>query len=559
MLLLKDIVVMFSLAVLVALVCHRLRIPTVVGLIVTGVIAGPHGLGLTTEIDAVEMLAEIGVIFLLFTIGLEFSIASIAHVKRLFFVGGPLQVAFTVLAVFGCGIALGVSMQLAVLFGMIAALSSTAIILRLLQERAEITSPQGKGAMAILIFQDIAFVPMMLVIPFLAGVDSSNVWREVALLVGKVAVIWLVIGLAAPRLVPRVLTRIARTRSNELFLLSIGVVCFFVAWLTSLAGLSLALGAFLAGLLLSDSEHSHRALENVLPFRDVFSSFFFVSMGMLLDAGYVMENLATVLSMTLAVMALKAVVTTGVMLTVGLPYRVSLMTGLSLAQAGEFSLLLLSAALGVSLLDGDTYQFVLAVCLFSMAAAPFVVNAALRLADFGVRFPLPVRVREGRYFVSGAAEEGMRDHIVIVGYGVIGAMVGHSARLCEIQYQAIEISFDIVQEQRARGVPIFFGDATQEASLMKANIKEARVCVVAIPDPTGAARVVALARRLNPDVEIVARVRYVRDMAKLYALGANEIVSEETEASIKIFTVVLEKFGVAPDVIEGFGGIPHRR
>ncbi|MCI0451699.1 MAG: NAD-binding protein, partial [Candidatus Latescibacteria bacterium] len=260
-----------------------------------------------------------------------------------------------------------------------------------------------------------------------------------------------------------------------------------------------------------------------------------------------------------AAIGLKAAVTTGVMMAVGSPYRIATLTGLSLAQAGEFSLLLLSAALGISLVDRDMYQFVLAVCLFTMAVAPFIVNGAHRLADLGARAPLPIKVREGRYFVSGDTEERMHDHIVIVGYGVIGAMVGHSAKLCDIPYQVIEVSYDIVQEQRARGVPIFFGDATQEASLVKANVKQARVCVVAIPDPTGAARVVSLARRLNPGVHIVARIRYVRDIARLYALGANEVVSEETEASIKIFSVVLEKFDVDPDVIEGFGGVPQRR
>ncbi len=559
MLLLKDIVVMFGLAVAVAVLCHRLKIPTVVGLILTGVIAGPHGLGLTTEIDAVEMLAEIGVIFLLFTIGLEFSIASIRQVKRLFFLGGPLQVGLTALVATGLCVILAVPIQQAILFGLVASLSSTAIILRLLQERSTLTSPHGKGAMAILIFQDIAFVPMMLVIPFLVGMGGDDVWRDVGGLVAKVAVIWFAVGVGAPRLVPRLMTGIARTQSNELFLLSLGVLCFFVAWLTSLAGLSLALGAFLAGLILSDSEHSHRALENVLPFRDVFSAFFFVSMGMLLDAGYVSAHLPAILATAAALMVIKALVTGGVMLGVGLPFRVSAMTGLSLAQAGEFSLLLLSAALAVGLVDDNAYQFVLAVCLFTMAAAPFVVMGAARLADLGARLPLPVRVREGRYYVADDADEGLQDHIVVVGYGVIGAMVGHSAKLCDIRYEAIEISYDIVQEQRERGVPIFYGDATQEASLLKANIKSARVCVVAIPDPTGAAHVVALARRLNPDVVIVARVRYVRDMARLYGLGANEVVSEETEASIKIFTVVLEKFGVDPDVIEGFGGIPQRR
>lgn len=557
--LLKDIFVIFGLAVGVALICHRFRIPPVVGLIITGVIAGPHGLGLTTEAEAVKQLAEVGVIFLLFTIGLEFSIDSIRLVKRLFFVGGPLQVFGTAGIVFGLALARGAGVPLAILIGLTASLSSTAIILKLLQDRSELTSPHGKGTMAILIFQDIAFVPMMLVIPFLAGQGTENMWAQVGWLVVKVAIIWLAVAFAAPRLVPRLLTYIARTQSNELFLLSTGVLCFAVAWLTSLAGLSLALGAFLAGLILSDSEHSHRTLENILPFRDVFSSFFFISMGMLLDARYVAAHAPEVLLGTAAVIVIKGLVTTGVMEMLGLPYRVSALTGISLAQTGEFSLILLSAGLAAGLLSEGDYQFVLAACLFSMVTAPFLVSVAHLLTDLAARTPMPTKLREGRYFVHGDATQRPTDHIVIVGYGVIGAMVGHSARLCNIPYEAIELNYDMVRMQQQRGVPIFYGDATQEASLLKANIRAARVLVVAIPDPNGTQRVVALARRLNPGVDIVTRTRYVRDMARLYALGANDIVSEEVEASIKIFSVVLEKYGVAPDVIEGFGGVTHRQ
>jgi K+:H+ antiporter len=556
--LLKDIFIIFGLAVAVALVCHRLRIPPVVGLIITGVIAGPHGLRLTSEPEAVQTLADIGIIFLLFTIGLEFSVDSIRHVKRLFFVGGPAQVLLTAGVVCLLALASGVEPTHAVFLGMLASLSSTAIILKLLQDRSEITSAHGKGTMAILIFQDIAFVPMMLLIPVLVGGSETNVWRDIGILAVKAVVIWLTIGIAAPRLVPRLLTYVARTQSKELFLLSVGTLCFTVAWLTSLAGLSLALGAFLAGMILSDSEHSHRTLENVLPFRDVFSSFFFVSVGMLLDMRYVSAHVPALLAATLVLIVVKAVVSSGVMLGLGLPYRVSALTGLGLAQTGEFSLLLLTTGFAAGLVDDNGYQFVLAVCLFSMSAAPFLVSAAHRITDFAVRTPMPVKMREGRYFVTADADDRLRDHIVIVGYGVIGAMVGHSARLCDIPYEAIELNYDMVREQRDRGVPIFYGDATQEASLIKANIARARVLVVAIPDPIGTDRVVALGRRLNPTVEIVARVRYVRDMARLYTLGANEIVSEEVEASIKIFSTVLEKYGVASDVIEGFGGVSHR-
>jgi len=453
----------------------------------------------------------------------------------------------------------GFSLSASVLLGLLASLSSTAIILKLLQSRSEITSPQGKGTLAILIFQDIAFVPMMLSIPFLAGRAEGSPWLSIALLLLKVVVIWLVIWLVAPRLVPRMLTAIARTGSNELFLLSIGVICFAVAWATSLLGLSLALGAFLAGLILSDSEHSHRTLENALPFRDAFSSFFFVSIGMLLDSRYVANHAVTLLAATLLLIVLKALVSTGVMLGVGLPFRVSALTGMSLAQTGEFSLLVLAAGFTAGIFDNDQYQMILAVCLFSMVAAPVLVGLQHRVSELAARLPMPTAMREGHYFIAGEPDPKLVDHIVIAGYGVIGAMVGHSARLCNIPYDTIELDYEIVREQSERGVPIFYGDATQEASLIKANLPAARVFVVAIPDPTGAARAVSLARRINPKVHIVARVRYVRDMARLYQLGANEIVSEEVEASIKIFSAVLSHYGVADEVIREFGGVAPPR
>jgi monovalent cation:H+ antiporter-2, CPA2 family len=556
--LLKDIFIIFGVAVAVAFLCHRLRIPTIVGLIAAGVIAGPYGLGLVHDTHAVEQLAEIGVIFLLFTIGLEFSIESITRVKRLFFVGGPLQVLGTAVPVFLLMRLAGYDVPASILVGLLGSISSTAIVLRLLQARSELTSPQGKGTMAILIFQDIAFVPMMLAVPFLAGHTQGAPWLQGALLLVKVIGIWLVIWLVAPRLVPRVLGAIARTGSNELFLLSIGVLCFAVAFATSLLGMSLALGAFLAGLILSDSEHSHRTLENVLPFRDAFSSFFFVSIGMLLDSRYVADNALMLVSVTLLFILIKGFASTLVMLAVGLPHRVSTLTGLSLAHAGEFSLLVLAAGLAAGVLDTDQYQMILAICLFSMVVTPVIVGAQHRIADFIGRGPMPTTVREGRYFIASDADPRLVDHIVIAGYGVIGAMVGHSARLCDISYETIEVDYAIVQDQGKRGVPIFYGDATQEASLLKANLPAARVFVVAIPDPVGAARAIAVARRLNPTVHIVARVRYVRDMSRLYQLGANVIVSEEVEASIKIFSAVLGHYGVSDEMIEEFGGVPPR-
>jgi CPA2 family monovalent cation:H+ antiporter-2 len=219
----------------------------------------------------------------------------------------------------------------------------------------------------------------------------------------------------------------------------------------------------------------------------------------------------------------------------------------------------LAAGLAAGVIDSDQYQLVLAVCLFSMVAAPLIVGVQHRFADWVARAPMPTAVREGRYFIATEPDPRLVDHIVIAGYGVIGAMVGHSAKLCNIAYDTIEVDYEIVREQSQRGVPIFYGDATQEASLLKANLPAARVFVVAIPDPVGAARAIAAARRLNPKVHIVARVRYVRDMTRLYQLGANVIVSEEVEASIKIFSEVLGHYGVSDEMIEEFGGVPAPR
>jgi len=527
-----------------------------VGLLVTGVIAGPHGLGLVVATHQVETLAEIGVIFLLFTIGIEFSLNTLVRIRRLVFAGGAMQIALTGGVAWAVAVRVGVPPAPAVIVGCVTALSSTAIILKLLQERSEISAPHGRAVLGILIFQDIIVIPMMLAVPMLAG-TATNVPREILWLVGKGAIIGVVTWALARWVVPRLFVQIARTGSNELFLLTVGLICFAVAWLTSLMGLSLALGAFLAGLVISESDFSHRALGSVVPFRDVFTAFFFVSIGMLLDLGFVAREAGLLALLALGVIVVKGVTGTITGLGLGQPFRIAALTGISLAQVGEFSLVLMTTASAAGLVTEVGYQRFLAVAIFTMAVTPFLVKASHPLADAWCRLPLPARIRAGRHFVADGEGETLNDHIVVVGFGVIGRLVAQSARLVDIPYVVIEINYETVRTEQESGVPIFYGDATQPAVLQEADVAGARVLVVSIPDPIGVRRTVAAARALNPNLYIVARTRYVQEMLPLYRAGANDVVPEELEASVEIFTNVLRRYDVPPEQIAEFSGIAH--
>ncbi|MEW6112621.1 MAG: cation:proton antiporter, partial [Thermodesulfobacteriota bacterium] len=316
--LLRDIIIICGLALSVVSVCHRLRIPDIVGFLLTGILAGPHGFGLVSQVADVDSLAEIGVVCLLFTIGLEFSLKSLLRIKYISLVGGSLQVGFTVAA--GCALAttLGMPLNKALFLGFLISLSSTAIVLRIMQGRGEIESPHGRLVVGILLFQDIAVVPMMLIGPILSG-QSAGVMAAFAWLVLKGAIVFLVVLLAARWVVPMALHKVATTGGREVFILGIVFVALSVAFLTSAVGLSLALGAFLAGLIVSESEYSHRALGNVLPFRDLFTSFFFVSVGMLLDVRLVLDNGVVLGLATVAVLLVKFVIAGSAGLLAGLP------------------------------------------------------------------------------------------------------------------------------------------------------------------------------------------------------------------------------------------------
>jgi CPA2 family monovalent cation:H+ antiporter-2 len=542
--LLKDVVIILVLAMGVVYVSHRLKLPVIVGLLVTGVLAGPHALGLISAIDEVEQLAKIGVILLLFTIGIEFSLRKLLKIKMLVLVGGSLQVAATVLVVYGVTYyGLGWSFGAAVFMGFLISLSSTAIVLKVLQDRAEMETPQGRIALGILIFQDVIVVLFIILTPFLAGQTGGEASPSVLRLAITGAALLLFVFVGSRYLVPAILHQTVRTRSRELFLLTVGGICFAVAFVA--AELSLALGAFLAGLTISESEYSHEAFELIRPFRDIFTSFFFVSIGMLLDLGFVLQQPVLILLITVGVLVGKSIIVAITSLLLGYPLRTAVISGLTLSQVGEFAFILATVGSSYALLSAEAEQMFLAVSVLTMAGTSLLIAGAPRVADWVLRAPVPARLQQGLYPIKDLTPpptDDLLDHLVIIGFGINGRNVAHAARHACIPYAIIEMNADTVRAERQCGEPIFYGDATQEAVLKQANLDQARTVVIVIADAGSTRRIAGLVRQLNPAAHIIARTRYVKEMEALYRLGVNEVIPEEFETSVEIFTRVMTKY-----------------
>ncbi len=553
--LLAGIVLIIVLAMAMLYLCLRLHIPTIVGLLFTGILAGPHLIGVISYGHEVEIIAEVGVVLLLFTIGLEFSLKSLLKIGRAVLVGGGLQVLVTIAAVFLAVTRLGFGYGEALFAGFLISLSSTAIVLKVYQDRAAMDTQQGQTVLAILIFQDVIVVPMMLLVPFLAGQEGSA-GRSLLLLSAKAVVIIVVVIVSARWIVPSALYRIARTKSRELFLLGVVAICVTVAFLTYRAGLSLALGAFLAGLIISESEYSHQALGNILPFRDVFTGFFFISIGMLLDTGYFAGSPGKILLISGSVIAVKALIAVIAAILLGMPLRTAVIAGFSLAQIGEFSFVLSKAGLSYDLLSGDRYQLFLSVSILTMLATPFIISLSPAVAGFLGRLPFRQSLKAGLYSLSGITApdsfEKKDEHIIVVGYGINGKNVARAASIAGIPYLIIEMNPDTVRREQERGEHIIFGSADQEAVLEYAGITGARVLVIAIADPAATRQVTAVARKSNPNIYIIARTRYLQEVGPLYDLGADEVIPEEFETSVEIFTRVLKKYLVPLDEIRRF-------
>lgn len=543
----SSLVLILGISALVVFLLHRLGIPSIAGFLIAGILMGPGGIGLVKDVHAIEMLAETGVILLLFTIGIEFSIRRLLKMKKEVIAGGGTQVLLTIVLSGAIAFLVTGAMKKSLFFGMLVALSSTAIVLKMLSERAETDSPQGRLMTGTLIFQDLCAVFFMLLIPAFsgAGIGIADVAAQLIIALSIIVAVLF----SARWVVPGLLHQVVHTRSRELFIVTIIFLCFGIALVTSLAGLSLALGAFLAGLVISESEYAHQATSDVLPFRESFMGLFFVSVGMLMDVRYITGHVILVAAGVTLMFGLKILTGTVSGLVAGVPLRTSVHSGLGLSQIGEFSFVIAVAGKSAGIITGDFYQVFLSASVLTMIATPFVLSGAPSWSDrFAARFGGRVG-RRGRIPDAGRIRRDIQEHVIVVGFGLNGRNLSRVLREAKIHYVVLEINNDRVREMKKKGEPIYYGDGTSREVLLQMGLQKAEMVVIAISDPASSRRIVAIARHEQPGIHIIVRTRYLAEVDDLMALGADEVIPEEFETSVEIFSRVLRHYHIPGNVI----------
>jgi CPA2 family monovalent cation:H+ antiporter-2 len=531
-------------SVAVVYLSAKVRLPSVVGLILAGLVIGPSGLGWVHEAEQVEVFAEIGVVLLLFIIGLEITVGDLKDLGRPFFLGGGAQAILTLAAAAGLALLLtGGDWRPAIFAAMAVTLSSTAVVLKLYDERRETQTPQGKVVLGVLLFQDFLIVPMIVITPVLAGTAASSAGELAARFAGALVAVTAVV-IAARRLMPYVLHELVRVRVREILVLAALATCLALSWFTWSLGFSLALGAFVAGILVSETEYSHQIVADIVPFRDVFASLFFVSIGMLVDLRFALLHLPQLVGLTAVVVIVKALLAGLAIRLVGYPPRIAVIGGLGLAQIGEFSFVLMGVGRQVGLLAESGFQILLATSVLTILVTPILIQIA---PDLGHR--IGKLVKEPPSTPGEDETSTLGGHVVVVGYGVNGSVLCRVLGEAKIPYVVLELNGVTVRQAQEKGIPIRYGDASRREILEMAGVDRAQVVVFAISDLKAVRRGVRMARTLNPAAEIIVRTRMVREIETLRDAGADDVISEEFEAAIEIFNLVLERFHVPRNVI----------
>jgi CPA2 family monovalent cation:H+ antiporter-2 len=540
---LRELIIILAVSLPITYLFHRAKLPALVGFLITGVLIGPYGAAIITETRVVERLADIGVVLLLFTVGIEFSIADIIKSGRQFLIGGGTQVLLTIAAVTGIALMINYTLPQALFFGFLASLSSTAIVLKMYSDRSELDTTHGRLATGVLLFQDIAVVPMMLMLPVLgeASAAGSVTLLSVLISLGK-AVIGLVgVYFAARQVVPFLLHQVIRLKNREMFFLLVVLLCLGAAWVTYTLGLSLALGAFLAGLIISESEYSHHIVAEIIPFRDYFASIFFISIGMLLHTSYLIMHWPVLIFMTTILILIKTGLVIVTATALRYPIRSTLLAGLGLAQIGEFSFLLAQQGQLRGLMTGEVFQMFINASILSMLATPFLIQAGPWITGL-----LPnVTPEQGE---KGDACS-LTGHTIIAGYGLNGKNLARTLKATHLPYVVLEVNADTIRKARAEGETIIYGDITRRDVLLRAGVDCAKVIVFAISDYAATRIAVRTVRELNPAIFILIRTRYAADVDELYKFGADQVIPEEFETSIEIFSRVLHEYHIPNNVI----------
>jgi len=542
---LRDLVVILGFGVLIVTLFHRFKLPSIAGFILSGILVGPQGLGFVSDAQQVEVLAEVGVALLLFGIGLELSLEKLRRLWKPILAGGFLQVGLSILAAFAVSKFCGLPGKSALFVGFLVSLSSTAIVLRGLQQRREVDAPHGRLTLGILVFQDFSVVPMMLVIPLLTRTDIltgdllGTMMQSLAIVVGVL--------LAAQLIIPRVLNLIAKTRQRQLFILAIFLICIGTAWLITSSGASLAIGAFLAGLIVAGSEYRHQALADLISFREVFASLFFVSVGMILSPSIIIENIIPILILLAAIMVGKSAIVFVTAMILRMPLRVCLLTAVALAQVGEFSLVLSFAAQGTGLIEKSLESSLISAAILSMFLTPFAISFGPQLAAGVGKLRRLTRLLD----ITTAEDASdiirtMRNHVIIGGYGFAGRELAQALKECGIPYVIVDLNVENVRKASQEAGEAYFGDVTSHDVLKKLGIEYAREFVLLINDPNATEQAARVARRLAPDLFIVVRTYYLLDIEPALAAGADDVIPAEREAAVEVTSRLLDRHQVDP-------------
>ena len=538
---LELVLILLASAVLVVAVFRLLHLPPLIGYLIVGVSIGPHALGWIPESENGRHLAEFGVVFLMFSIGLEFSLARLSQMRRAVLGLGGLQVLSTMVCEVAGTVALGLGWKVGVVLGGALAMSSTAIVARMLADRMQLETPHGRDVIGMLLFQDLAVVPLLVVVPALGG-DEAGIARSLLIAGAKAAVILLVLLFVGQRIMRPWFHLVARRRSQELFFLNVLLVTLGLAYLTERAGLSLALGAFVAGMLIAETEYRHQVEDDIKPFREVLMGLFFVTVGMQLDSSMVAANLGLVLFLSVVPVIFKFALIAALSYGFGAAPGTALKNGLALAQAGEFGLVIMALAGGTGLLEPEFAQIVTAAMLISMLAAPFLLHYSDRLVLRWASSEWMTRALDlHRIAIQGLNTQG---HLIICGYGRTGQRLAHLVRRAGIETIALDPDPERVAEAQSAGETVVFGDGTRREILAAAGIRRAAALVVTFSDTRASLRILKLARDLNPAIPVVIRTLDDASMDTLQAAGATEVVPETLESSLMLASHALVLLGV---------------
>jgi len=539
---LQAILIIFGISGLIIYILGKFKIPAIVGFLIAGTIIGPYGMGFVREPKQVELIAEIGVILLMFTIGIEFSIPRLISLKKEVFLFGSLQVFLTIIVISIISqIVLNTALNLSLFYGFIVALSSTAIVMKLLSDRGELNSPHGKISLGILLFQDLCVVPLMLFTQMLSG-EGSNFYNFL-IVIFKAFLILSVIFILSRIAVPFILHEIVKTRSRELFIITTISICLGTAFFTSKLGLSLALGAFLAGVVISESEYSAQAVSDILPFKETFSGIFFISVGMLLNVDYIKNHIIEEITLVGSIFFFKALMIILIVYFFIHSLKISLTSALALSQIGEFSFILAFTGKSIGLLNEDAYQSFISASVITMLLTPLIIRYSHSWIDYLIHKKPFKLLEKARKIKETEIVVRKSNHVIIIGFGLNGRNLARVLQETNIPYVVLELNPDTVRKMKKKGEPIYYGDGTSPEILHKLGIHRAKVLVIAISDPLATRKIVQLAKTLNPKIHTIVRTRFITEIEELKKLGADEVIPEEFETSLEIFARVLHHFG----------------